>query len=75
MVAFPLILPMGWVESPPYFFTVTETVADLRRATLDTIEQEVDKAWRSFGTILDMLRSYWQQVIWMSLPFGVCRLS
>ena len=46
-----------------------------RRATLDNIEQEVDKAWSSFGTILDMLRSYWQQVIWMTLPFGVCRLS
>ena len=29
LVAFPLVLPMGWVESPPYFCAVTETVADI----------------------------------------------
>ena len=30
LIAFPLTLPMGWVESPPYYFTVlTETVCDL----------------------------------------------
>ena len=29
LVAFPLSLPMGWVESPPYFSAATETVADL----------------------------------------------
>jgi hypothetical protein len=30
LVAFPLILPMGWCESPPYFCcALTETVADL----------------------------------------------
>ena len=29
MVAFPLVLPMGWVESPPAFCAATETVADL----------------------------------------------
>ena len=29
MVAFPLVLPMGWVNSPPYFSAVTETAADL----------------------------------------------
>ena len=27
LVAFPLVLPMGWVESPPQFCAVTETVA------------------------------------------------
>ena len=32
LVAFPLALPMGWVESPPYFCTATETVADLANA-------------------------------------------
>ena len=46
-----------------------------RRATLDNIEQEANKAWCSFGTILDMLRSYRQQVIWMPLPFGVVNLA
>ena len=29
LVAFPLALPMGWVESPPYFTTLTETACDL----------------------------------------------
>jgi hypothetical protein len=29
LVAFPLVLPMGWTESPPYFCTVTETITDL----------------------------------------------
>ena len=29
LVAFPLALPMGWVNSPPLFCTATETVADL----------------------------------------------
>ena len=29
LIAFPLALPMGWTESPPYFCAVTETIADL----------------------------------------------
>ena len=29
LVAFPLVLPMGWVESPPYFAVLTETACDL----------------------------------------------
>lgn len=29
LVAFPLALPMGWVESPPYFTALTETACDL----------------------------------------------
>lgn len=29
LIAFPLVLPMGWAESPPYFSAVTETIADL----------------------------------------------
>ncbi len=32
MVAFPLVLPMGWIESPPWFCAATETVADLANA-------------------------------------------
>ena len=40
MVAFPLVLPMGWVHSPPYFSAVTETAADLmnRRLQQNTTE-------------------------------------
>lgn len=34
LVAFPLVLPMGWTESPPYFCTLTETVADLANQDL-----------------------------------------
>jgi hypothetical protein len=29
LIAFPLALPMGWVESPPYFTSFTETACDL----------------------------------------------
>ena len=29
LIAFPLTLPMGWVESPPWFCVATETGADL----------------------------------------------
>ena len=34
LVAFPLALPMGWVESPPYFTVLTETACDLANAAL-----------------------------------------
>jgi hypothetical protein len=34
LVAFPLALPMGWVESPPYFTTFTATICDLSNAKL-----------------------------------------
>jgi hypothetical protein len=34
LVAFPLSLPMGWTESPPYFCSVTETVADVANERL-----------------------------------------
>jgi hypothetical protein len=34
MVAFPLRLPMGWVESPPYFCAAAETACDLANARL-----------------------------------------
>ena len=34
LIAFPLSLPMGWVESPPSFCTCTETGADLANAAL-----------------------------------------
>lgn len=35
LVTFPLALPMGWIESPPFFtITVTETLFDLSNAKL-----------------------------------------
>ncbi len=32
LVAFPLVLPMGWKNSPPIFSTATKTIADLTNA-------------------------------------------
>ncbi|CAJ1938361.1 unnamed protein product [Cylindrotheca closterium] len=40
MIAFPLVLPMGWVNSPPYFSAVTETGADLMNQRLKQRPQE-----------------------------------
>jgi hypothetical protein len=34
LVALPLVLPMGWTESPPYFCATTETVADITNRRL-----------------------------------------
>ena len=34
LVAFPLVLPMGWVESTPQFCDLTETVANLANTEL-----------------------------------------
>jgi hypothetical protein len=34
LVAFPVVLPMGWKNSPPVFSTATETVADMVNARL-----------------------------------------
>lgn len=34
LIAFPMILPMGWIESPNYLCAVTETIADLTNARL-----------------------------------------
>ena len=34
VIAFPLPLPMGWVESPPYFTALTETSCDLANSQL-----------------------------------------
>ena len=35
LIAFPLVLLMGWVESPPAFCAGTETIADLANAQND----------------------------------------
>jgi hypothetical protein len=34
LLALPLVLPMGWTESPPYFTVATEMVADLTNQRL-----------------------------------------
>ena len=35
LVTFPLVLPMGWKNSPPVFSTATETIADLANHVCD----------------------------------------
>ena len=47
LVAFPLILPMGWIDSPQYLCAVTETIADtandrLRSGLLSAIQHRLD---------------------------------
>ena len=34
LIAVPMVLPMGWMESPPTFCMVTETIADLANAKI-----------------------------------------
>jgi hypothetical protein len=34
LVALPLVLPMGWTESPPYFCAATETITDISNRRL-----------------------------------------
>ena len=36
LIGIPLVLPMGWAESPPAFCSSTETVADLANTALST---------------------------------------
>ena len=40
LIAFPLVLPMGWTDSPPYFCTVSETAADLTNELLIAAPQD-----------------------------------
>jgi hypothetical protein len=39
LAAIPLVLPMGWKESPPYFCAATETIVDITNASLNQIEK------------------------------------
>ena len=39
LVTFPLALPMGWVESPPFLTTLTETACDLANRAMSSNEQ------------------------------------
>ncbi len=36
LIAFLLVLPMGWTNSPPIFLTATETIADIANARLSS---------------------------------------
>ena len=39
LIAFPLVLPMGWTNSPPIFSTATETIADLANIRINQLRQ------------------------------------
>jgi hypothetical protein len=45
LVALPLVLPMGWTESPPYFTTATETVADLANQRVGVRQTTDCRCW------------------------------
>jgi hypothetical protein len=34
LIGFPLVLPMGWKESPPIFTSATETITNLANAAI-----------------------------------------
>jgi hypothetical protein len=40
LIAFPLVLPMGWTNSPPYFCAITETVADVTNNKIRRHQQQ-----------------------------------
>ena len=46
LVAFPLALPMGWVESPPYFTALTETSSDLANDMLTSDDPRLRRLHR-----------------------------
>jgi hypothetical protein len=51
LIAFPLVLPMGWKNSPPAFTTATETIADiandsLQRGYIAEPHPLDERAWR-----------------------------
>ena len=53
LLAFPLALPMGWVESPPYFTAITETICDRANSLLSRPEpclQQVHRLERVAAT-------------------------
>ena len=41
LVAMPTVLPMGWTQSPPYFCSLTETVADVANDTLQHRPEQI----------------------------------
>lgn len=49
LLAFPLTLPMGWMESPPYFTVLTETACNLANTTCVLHEAQRVHAARPTG--------------------------
>jgi hypothetical protein len=53
LVAFPLVLPMGWKKSPPAFCTATETIAGLANASLRSASAVTAHPLSKYAIILD----------------------
>ena len=53
LVAFPLVLPMGWKNSPPVFCAVTETAADLANTAITSQIQPLDHPLEAHAALLD----------------------
>ena len=51
MVGFPMILPMGWIDSPPFLCAVTEMIADLTNAWL--AHGDIDQGVHHLDTLAD----------------------
>lgn len=54
LVAFPLVLPMGWKNSPPAFCTATETIADLANRSLQSSIPSSHHPLSKHASVLDM---------------------
>lgn len=53
LVAIPLVLPMGWKNSPPVFSTATETVADVANAAIASSSPASPHALAELASTLD----------------------
>jgi hypothetical protein len=51
LLALPLVLPMGWTESPPYFTVATETVADITNQRLRNQWQPLPHRLEKFADV------------------------
>jgi hypothetical protein len=67
LIAFPLVLPMGWSNSPPIFSTATETIADIANAQLSSGWLPLSHPLDDLAASVSVLphKAYWE---FMSTP-------
>jgi hypothetical protein len=68
LIAFPLALPMGWVELPPYFCVATETITDLANDELWSMSTRPPKPHRLEATANTLPSDYTLPASSPSLP-------
>jgi hypothetical protein len=61
LIAFPLVLPMGWMISPPVFSTTTETIVDIANARLSSGWLPLSHPLDDFAASVSALphKAYW----------------